>query len=107
MFVVIAVLKDIIKTESVRGLYRGWGASVLVYTPNSAIWWASYATFKDAISSYLARSERMTYLLERENSFIVHGISGTMAGTMAAVLTNPLDVAKTRIQVSFFQQIVF
>lgn len=38
------VVQHIIKTEGIRGLYRGFGLSVITYSPSSAVWWASYGT---------------------------------------------------------------
>jgi solute carrier family 25 protein 44 len=35
---------DILKTEGVRGLYRGYTASMMVYVPSSGIWWGTYAS---------------------------------------------------------------
>ena len=31
----------IIKADGIRGLYRGFGPSVMTYAPTSAVWWAS------------------------------------------------------------------
>ncbi|GJN20105.1 hypothetical protein PR202_gb07434 [Eleusine coracana subsp. coracana] len=40
----IDVARSIIKSEGVRGLYRGFGLSVMTYAPSSAVWWASYGS---------------------------------------------------------------
>jgi hypothetical protein len=40
---------DIFKRKGVRGLYRGFAASVATYAPQSGIWWASYAGIKTSI----------------------------------------------------------
>ena len=34
--------RKILKADGVRGLYRGFGLSVMTYAPTSAVWWASY-----------------------------------------------------------------
>jgi solute carrier family 25 protein 44 len=34
--------RKILMTDGVRGLYRGFGMSVMTYSPSSAFWWASY-----------------------------------------------------------------
>mgnify|MGYP001080347409 len=34
----LQVARQIIAVEGVRGLYRGFGASVMTFVPNSAIW---------------------------------------------------------------------
>ena len=41
--------KGIISTEGVRGLYRGFGASIATFVPSSALWWASYGTWQSVL----------------------------------------------------------
>ncbi|XP_039003064.1 solute carrier family 25 member 44-like [Hibiscus syriacus] len=36
--------KYIIKFDGIRGLYRGFGLSVMTYSPSSSVWWASYGS---------------------------------------------------------------
>lgn len=87
------VLKSILRTEGIPGLYRGFGAYVAVYGPNSAVWWVSYEY-----------SKRL--MLRQDNAFsenfcwkhFSHFVAGAVAGAAAVVATNPLDVAKTRYQ---------
>lgn len=38
----IDVVQKIMKSDGPRGLYRGFGLSVMTYAPSSAVWWASY-----------------------------------------------------------------
>lgn len=38
------VARKILQSEGVRGLYRGFGLSIMTYTPSSAVWWASYGS---------------------------------------------------------------
>jgi hypothetical protein len=38
------VAQQIIKADGIRGLYRGFGLSVMTYSPSSAVWWASYGS---------------------------------------------------------------
>jgi len=33
---------QIVKTDGLKGLYRGWGAAIVSYAPSNAIWWATY-----------------------------------------------------------------
>ncbi|KAJ7559668.1 hypothetical protein O6H91_04G095500 [Diphasiastrum complanatum] len=39
----IDALGSILRSDGVRGLYRGFGMSVLTYAPSNALWWASYS----------------------------------------------------------------
>lgn len=43
------VARKIIKADGVRGLYRGFGLSVMTYSPSSAVWWASYGSSQRVI----------------------------------------------------------
>lgn len=38
------VARKVIRSEGIRGLYRGFGLSVMTYSPSSAVWWASYGS---------------------------------------------------------------
>ncbi|KAG6533149.1 hypothetical protein ZIOFF_007015 [Zingiber officinale] len=38
------VARKILKSEGIRGLYRGFGLSIMTYAPSSAVWWASYGS---------------------------------------------------------------
>ncbi|CAK9158083.1 unnamed protein product [Ilex paraguariensis] len=38
------VARKILKSDGIRGLYRGFGLSVVTYSPSSAVWWASYGS---------------------------------------------------------------
>ena len=39
-------LREIIAAEGVKGLYRGFGASIATLVPGSAIWWGFYGTYQ-------------------------------------------------------------
>ncbi|KAI3810916.1 hypothetical protein L1987_20576 [Smallanthus sonchifolius] len=39
----IDAFKRIIHRDGVRGLYKGFGISILTYAPSNAVWWASYS----------------------------------------------------------------
>lgn len=90
-------------SSGIKGLYRGYGASILTYTPSSAIWWSMYPIYKKFFLSHIPH-----------NPFLDGGIvalSGILAGKKlpidrfiyiaitAGIATQPLDVAKTRLQV--------
>lgn len=52
----IDVARKVIKADGIRGLYRGFGLSVMTYAPSSAVWWASYGSSQRIIW-------RLTYLI--------------------------------------------
>jgi len=49
----IDVARKVIKADGIRGLYRGFGLSVMTYAPSSAVWWASYGSSQRIIWSAL------------------------------------------------------
>ena len=87
----ISIARDLVKKEGIRGLYKGYQVSLLTYAPNSALWWAFY------IGCYRMSAERgATDVLPIP---VVQAYSGVFSATLAATLTNPLDVLRTRYQV--------
>ncbi|GMP66782.1 hypothetical protein CsSME_00026993 [Camellia sinensis var. sinensis] len=71
------VAHKVLKVDGIRGLYRGFGLSVLTYSPSSVVWWASYGS-----------SQRLIWR---------QYLSGLVA--MASCITMPLDTMKTSLQV--------
>ena len=43
------VVGKILKTQGIRGLYRGFGMSVITYSPQSAVWWGAYSSAQHII----------------------------------------------------------
>jgi solute carrier family 25 protein 44 len=89
--------RQIVRQEGVRGLYRGLGASVATFVPNSAIWWGSYGMWQQVLWHQvdLLRGHH----LHSEGEILgVQTAAGVLTGCTSAVLTNPLDVVKTRLQ---------
>jgi solute carrier family 25 protein 44 len=86
---VFDVVKEIVREDGVLGLWRGTGAHYCSFVPQAGIWWASYEKSKHVFYSSVSDEYKGTLL---------HIASGISAGAITAVLTNPLDIAKVRIQ---------
>lgn len=109
----IDAFRKIVKTDGPRGLYRGFGISVLTYAPSNAVWWASYSVTQrmvwGGVGYYLSNKKggegsdnnNGTNALRPDTKTImaVQGVSAAMAGGMSALITMPLDTIKTRLQV--------
>ena len=110
-------LKETLRKEGVRGLYRGFGASVMTLVPSSALWWGAYGTYQRAIWAAVPSrmgGEYATSSSESESESVVHPprrvpaestvigvqiLSVVCAGMTSGFLTTPLDIVKTRLQV--------
>ncbi|KAA0158735.1 hypothetical protein FNF27_04512 [Cafeteria roenbergensis] len=81
------ILVNIMKTEGIRGLWRGVGINVLGVAPARAVHFSAYNYFKT----------------QAGDNFGIHGtpqhlIAGAMASCTAATVTSPIWVIKTRVQ---------
>ena len=88
----VTITREIFQQEGLRGFYRGYGVSLLTYAPNSALWWSFYSS-----SFKLSVDCGVTEVLPVP---LVQAGSGVCSAVLASVLTNPLDVIRTRYQVS-------
>lgn len=98
--------RKILHTDGPRGLYRGFGISILTYAPSNAVWWASYSVAQrmvwSGVGCYRCKSNENGVDIYRPDSktiMAVQGASAAMAGGMTALITMPLDTVKTRLQV--------
>ena len=96
------ILSKIIHEGGIRSLYRGYGASLLVYVPTSVIWWTSYGKYQDAVFNALPetslRGEHGSWYDTDSRRAIAQSISGGLAGATTGAMTSPLDVIKVRRQ---------
>ena len=85
---VFKLLGNILKSEGVSGLYRGYGSTLCRDVPFSALYWLVYETSRP----------KFKRLLRESNSSVINFLSGSTAGVLSATLTHPFDVLKTRQQ---------
>ncbi|KAG0463274.1 hypothetical protein HPP92_019343 [Vanilla planifolia] len=94
------VAQKIIKADGIRGLYRGFGLSVMTYSPSSAIWWAIYGSSQRVIWRLLGHSSEQKETVPHQWQIAcVQGAGGIIAGAVTSCVTTPLDTIKTRLQV--------
>ncbi|KAI7841269.1 hypothetical protein COHA_005042 [Chlorella ohadii] len=81
----LALARSIVAAEGVRGLYRGFGASLAMFVPNSAIWWGSYGVWQQVLWHQVDRLRGHHWHSEGE-ILAVQGAAGILTGcTRAAV----------------------
>ncbi|EFJ40615.1 hypothetical protein VOLCADRAFT_99596 [Volvox carteri f. nagariensis] len=79
-------MSTIVRTEGVRGLFRGLWPTVLTNAPYSGLYYMFYTRLKEGFS----REDRPQVL--------VNFASGVVAAVAATLLTQPADVVRTRMQ---------
>ena len=90
-------ITTIAHTEGLRGIYRGYGATLASFGPYSAFYLSFYEQLKDLQASlYRLPPAQLPF-----HSFL---LAGAIAGGAAAFITNPLDMAKLRLQVQRAQR---
>ncbi|CAN1126529.1 Solute carrier family 25 member 44 [Linum perenne] len=96
----VDVARKVIQSDGIRGLYRGFGLSVMTYAPSSAVWWASYGSSQRIIWRYLGHGTDAEPAAPSEAKIVlVQAAGGIIAGATASCITTPLDTIKTRLQV--------
>lgn len=90
------VARKVLKVDGIRGLYRGFGLSVMTYSPSSAVLWASHSSSQRLIWRFLGHGST-----EHEESapspwtiVSVQAAEGIFAGAAASCITTPMDTIK-------------
>ncbi|KAL4862720.1 hypothetical protein BDV12DRAFT_39525 [Aspergillus spectabilis] len=98
--------RDIIRTEGIRGLFAGFGATAARDAPYAGL----YVLFYEQLKRYLASATTIpspTTLntpkadkpqLKSPSSSSINFVSGGLAASLATAITNPFDAVKTRLQ---------
>lgn len=87
-------VRELYRAEGVRGFYRGYLMGLAVYMPYNAIWWSSYEN-----------SKSFTQGLGVEKPAYQAAIGSALATSLSTSLSHPLDLLKTRYQVSTSESI--
>jgi len=89
----MAVLRSVIAQGGVAELYCGWGASLCTWAPYLMVYFMTYEKLKSV-------GETRWQIATDQPSGPAQLVCAGLSGVIAAALTNPLDVMKTRVQVS-------
>lgn len=82
------VIRNAMRQNGVRSLWRGLSPMLFRDVPFSILYWVFYEHVKLRLSQFDSRYKPF-----------IPFVAGSVAGTLAALLTNPLDVVKTHMQV--------
>ena len=83
-----AVIRNAVQRNGILSLWRGLSPMLLRDVPFSIIYWVSYEHVRLQLEAFGLKSV----------SFVPF-LAGSISGAIAAIITNPLDVAKTHMQV--------
>jgi hypothetical protein len=93
----IHACRTIARQEGLRGIYKGYGATVASFGPFSAVYLSVYEKLKELSQRTLEQRAWMPSNGALPLPALL--LSGGSAGAFASFVTNPLDLAKLRIQV--------
>ncbi|KAK3868094.1 hypothetical protein Pcinc_026485 [Petrolisthes cinctipes] len=88
--IALDIIRTIYKMDGVRGFYRGYLASICSYVPNSALWWSFYHFYQEQLA-HISPAGTSTLLLQC--------VAAPLGGATTALITNPLDTVRARLQV--------
>ncbi|XP_049871039.1 probable mitochondrial glutathione transporter SLC25A40 [Pectinophora gossypiella] len=94
---ITSALRQVIKVEGYRGLFRGLGSTLLRDVPFSGIYWTTFESVKRKYNK--PDSEK--------NTFLFNFFCGSVAGSIAAFVTLPFDVVKTHQQIELGEKEIY
>ncbi|CAB4256131.1 similar to Saccharomyces cerevisiae YGR257C MTM1 Mitochondrial protein of the mitochondrial carrier family [Maudiozyma barnettii] len=92
--------QDMQKNGSLRALFKGLNITLWRDVPFSAIYWGTYEFCKKNLWMKNDVANNNSTVIHFVNSFV----SGSVSGTLAAIITHPFDVGKTRWQISMITE---
>jgi len=84
------IARTIYVRDGPRGFYRGYIASLCTYVPSSACWWTFYSTYQEVGAKVSPAWAPHT---------LVQCVAAVASGCTTSIITNPLDLVRTRVQV--------
>jgi len=85
-----AIMSSMYKQDGWRGFYRGYFASLAVYAPNSALWWAIYDVYCGILGDVSPESIPRLAL---------QCTAACGSAITTSLILNPVDLVRTRVQV--------
>jgi len=101
------IIKAIYAKEKIRGFYRGYWPTLANRLPTGALCWGSYSVYHTALREYFYPSELTGTIRVIRDVALIPFVAGASAGATGAAITFPLDLIRTRIQVSKVKKTFF
>lgn len=108
------VIRAVYLADGLIGFYRGFLSSLIMYIPSSMVFWSIY--YETLLRLKAARAKKLTggttkdfsaLSPEDQNLLVLQAVSGACGGMAAAIITNPLEVMRIRIQVCSGKRIYY
>lgn len=97
----LRVIRAVYNVDGAKGFYRGFLSAIFLYIPSTMVFWSTYYkalhVFRD-LRIYLTTATNQEERVD-EKLFIDQALAGSIGGIMAAVMTNPLEMLRIRLQV--------
>lgn len=87
------VMSDILATNGIRGLYRGWYSTLWREVPGFAFYFGFYDYMKNRINARLRK-----YDPNHDHHWMTSAVAGGISGSISWFLIYPMDIIKTKIQ---------
>lgn len=88
------VIRSLIKSDGILGLWRGWPPTVMRDAPFSGTYWAAYESMKRVCNV-------------TEPTFWFSFVTGAAAGALATLVTMPFDLVTTHTQIELGQDVLY
>ena len=95
-------LQTILRNEGVAGLYKGYLSTLASFGPYSAVYFAAFEYFQALFRPFLCPKEgdaSDTSTSSASSSFMLGVSAGACGNAVAGIVTNPLELVKTRLQI--------
>ncbi|KAI8991692.1 mitochondrial carrier domain-containing protein [Mycotypha africana] len=96
----LMLAKSIFKKEGILGFYKGYWMGLVVFVPHSMAYFATYEKMKQ----YWRRNRSSHHTNHNSNDPKMFMVCSSIAGVVSILLSTPLDVIKTRWQISAAEQ---
>lgn len=109
----VAGVREMVAAKGVASLWRGLGLTLWRDVPFSGVYWLGYEAIREGLQKQREREWHLTAApldirrrgtppkdLHAESTFADSFIAGAASGAVAALITTPFDVGKTRRQIS-------